>query len=121
MLPPILGGETCPPRPDRSRGYVWPIYPSYDIFSADVDGSNLNRLTETQGYDAEAIISPDGRKIVFTSMRSADLDIYTMNAGGTNVKRLTDKKGYDGGPFFSWDGKYIVYRAYHPKAQEELK
>jgi Tol biopolymer transport system component len=116
-----LGGESCPPRPDRSRGYVWPIYPSYDIFSAAADGSDLKRLTETEGYDAEAIISSDGRRIVFTSIRSGDLDIYTMNVNGTGVKRLTNRKGYDGGPFFSWDGKSIVYRAYYPKTQEELK
>ncbi len=116
-----LGGERCPPAPDRSQGYVWPIYPSYDIFSANLDGSGLKRLTKNPGYDAEATISLDGRKIVFTSMRAGDLDIYTMNADGSGVKRLTSEKGYDGGPFFSWDGKTIVYRAYHPKTKDELR
>lgn len=124
-----LDGPACPPKPDLSKGYVWPIYPTYDIFSANLDGSDpstelgtgLIRLTDTWGYDAEAAVSPDGQKIVFTSMRDGDLDIYTMNADGTGVKRLTFQKGYDGGPFFSWDGKAIVYRAYHPKTEEELK
>ncbi len=116
-----LAGDACPPAPDRSQGYVWPIYPSYEIFSANLDGSDLKRLTKSLGYDAEATISPDGKKIVFTSMRSGDLDIYTMNADGNGVKKLTTEKGYDGGPFFSWDGKTIVYRAYHPKTQDELK
>jgi TolB protein len=116
-----LAGDACPPAPDRSQGYVWPIYPSYEIFSANLDGSGLKRLTKSLGYDAEATISPDGKKIVFTSMRSGDLDIYTMNADGSGTKRLTNEKGYDGGPFFSWDGKTIVYRAYHPKTKEELK
>lgn len=116
-----LAGDACPPAPDRSQGYVWPIYPSYEIFSANLDGSGLKRLTKNHGYDAEATISPDGKKIVFTSMRSGDLDIYTMNASGSGTKRLTNEKGYDGGPFFSWDGKTIVYRAYHPKTKEELK
>ena len=116
-----LAGDACPPAPDRSQGYVWPIYPSYEIFSANLDGSGINRLTKTPGYDAEATISPDGKKIVFTSMRSGDLDIYTMNADGSGVKRLTTAKGYDGGPFFSWDGKTIVYRAYHPKTKDEEK
>jgi Tol biopolymer transport system component len=114
-------GDRCPPAPDRSQGYVWPIYPSYEIFSANLDGSGLKRLTKTPGYDAEGTISLDGKKIVFTSMRSGDLDIYTMNADGNGTKRLTFEKGYDGGPFFSWDGKTIVYRAYHPKTREELK
>ena len=115
-----LGGTTCPPPPDRSRGYVWPIYPTYDIFSANLDGTGLTRLTKTNGYDAEGVVSPDGRKIVFTSLRGGDLDIYVMNSDGTHVRRLTKGKGYDGGPFFSWDGNHIVYRAYHPKTAAEL-
>jgi TolB protein len=116
-----LAGDACPPAPDRSQSYVWPIYPAYEIFSANLDGSSLTRLTKNPGYDAEGTISHDGKKIVFTSMRAGDLDIYTMNADGTGTKRLTFEKGYDGGPFFSWDGKTIVYRAYHPKTKEELK
>ena len=116
-----LAGTACPPAPDRSKGYVWPLYPSYEIFSANLDGSELRRLTKNPGYDAEGTISSGGKTIVFTSMRSGDLDIYTMNADGSGVKRLTREKGYDGGPFFSWDGKSIVYRAYHPKNQDELK
>jgi TolB protein len=116
-----LADDACPSPPDRSQGYVWPIYPAYDIFSANLDGSKLVRLTKNQGYDAEGTVSSDGKKIVFTSMRSGDLDIYTMNADGTGTKRLTFEKGYDGGPFFSWDGKTIVYRADHPKTKEEVK
>ncbi|HEX8746439.1 MAG TPA: hypothetical protein VF717_04510 [Pyrinomonadaceae bacterium] len=114
------GGEGCPPAPDFSRGYVWAIYPSYDIFSARPDGTDLKRLTSTPGYDAEATISADGRKIVFTSVRDGDLDIYTMDASGRNVKRLTTELGYDGGPFFSRDGRQIVYRAFHPKTEGEV-
>jgi TolB protein len=115
-----LGGKSCPPPADRSKGYVWPIYSSYDIFSAKLDGSGLTRLTNTDGYDAEGIVSPDGQKIVFTSMRDGDLDIYLMGHDGTGVQRLTSEKGYDGGPFFSWDGRYIVYRAYHPQTVQEI-
>jgi len=110
-----LADSTCPPKPDYSRGYVWPLYTGYDIFTADPDGSNLLRLTAEQGYDAEATISRDGKKIVFTSYRNGDLNIYTMNADGSGLKQLTDELGYDGGPFFSYDGKKIVYRAHHPK------
>jgi TolB protein len=116
-----LTNDNCPPAPDRSKGYVWPIYPTYEIFSANIDGSGLKQLTKNPGYDAEGTISPDGKKIVFTSMRSGDLDIYTMNADGSGTKRLTTEKGYDGGPFFSWDGRSIVYRAHHPKSKDDLK
>jgi Tol biopolymer transport system component len=115
-----LSSAACPPKPDYSRGYVWPIYPSFDIFTARPDGSQLKQLTKTPGYDAEATVSTDGKRIVFTSMRDGDLDIYTMDADGRNVRRLTTELGYDGGPFFSPDGKQIVYRAYHPQTPEEI-
>ena len=108
----------CPPPPDRSRGYVWPVYPSYEIVSADLDGGGLRRLTNSPGYDAEATISPDGRRIVFCSSRDGDLDLYLMDADGGHVTRITDRLGYDGGPFFSWDGRYIVYRSYYPETKE---
>ena len=94
-----LGGTDCLPNPDRSHGYVWGVFKTYDIFSANTDGSDLRRLTTTDGYDAEGTISPDGKTILFTSARDGDLEMYTMNADGTNQKRLTFDKGYDGGAF----------------------
>ncbi|MEW6733062.1 MAG: peptidase M28, partial [Acidobacteriota bacterium] len=111
----------CPPPPDYSQGYVWQINKDYDIYTANPDGSDLKPLSNTPGYDAEATISPDGKKIVFTSMRDGDLDIYVMNADGSNVKRLTKTPGYDGGAFFSPDGKMIVYRAQRPETEADLK
>ena len=113
-----LGGKACPPRPDYSKGYVWAIYPEFDIFTTRADGSDLKRLTNTPGYDAETTISRKG-KLVFTSTRDGDLDIYTMDANGRNVRRLTNEHGYDGGPFWSNDGNQIVYRAHHPQEQKE--
>lgn len=113
-----LGSRACPPPPDFSKGYVWAVYESFDIFTAKPDGSDLKQLTNTPGYDAETTISRQG-KLVFTSKRDGDLEIYTMDANGTNLKRLTNELGYDGGPFWSYDGKQIVYRAYHPQTQKE--
>jgi TolB protein len=103
----------CPPRPDPSRGYVWRLDP-FDIYTANADGSQLRRLTSFGVYTAEATVSPDGRTIVFTSLKDGDLDVYTMSVDGTNVRRLTTTPGYDGGAFFSPDGRRIVYRAWHP-------
>jgi TolB protein len=117
-----LGGAACPEPPDRAAGYVWPIYSTYDIFADDLGapGTAPTRLTDNDGYDAEGAVSPDGRRIVFTSLRAGDLDIYTMAADGSDVRRLTDRPGYDGGPFYSWDGRHIVFRAARPQTQEEL-
>jgi Tol biopolymer transport system component len=111
----------CPPKPDYSHGYVWPIYSTYQIYTAKPDGSDLQQLTHAPGYNAEATITRDGKHIVFTSTRNGDLDIYTMDADGSNVKRLTNELGYDGGPFWSYDGQKIAYRAEHPKTPEEVK
>ena len=99
----------CPPRPDFSRGYVWPIYDAYDIYRANPDGSGITPLTRTPGYDAEATVAPDGL-ITFTSVRDGDMEIYTMKSDGTDVKRLTSRPGPEGGPFFSYDGSKIVFR-----------
>jgi len=105
------GGDKPPPPPDRSRGYVWAVYPSYDIYVANADGSEPAQLTKRPGYDAEATVSPTGDRIVFTSLRDGDIELYSMNLDGSDVKRLTNRPGYDGGAFFSWDGKKIVWRA----------
>jgi len=114
-----LGGKACPPKPDFSRGYVWPIYASYDIFRARLDGSGLVRLTTAPGYDAEATIAPSGR-IVFTSVRDGDMEVYSMDADGANVKRLTNRPGPDGGPFFSYDGSLIAWRGKQIADAKEL-
>ncbi len=115
-----LAGAECPPPPDYSKGYIWALYKGYDIFVTDLRGKVLRRLTETDGYDAEATISPLGDRIVFTSVRNGDLDIYTMNLDGSDVRQLTNEPGYDGGPFFSPDGKQIVYRGFHPTDSTKL-
>ena len=105
--------STCPPRPDPSQGYVWGL-DRFDIYTVQRDGSGLRRLTNYNVYTAEGVLSPDGRRIVFTSLKDGDLDIYTMNVDGTDVRRLTTTPGYDGGPWWSPDGTKIVYRAWHP-------
>lgn len=106
-----LASDSCPPKPDYSMGYVWPLYKSYEVFRAKPDGSDLRRLTNSDGYDAECVFSPDGKKILFTSDRDGDLELYEMDADGKNVKRLTNSPGYDGGSFYSADGKLICFRA----------
>jgi TolB protein len=111
----------CPPPPDYSLGYVWPIYDTYTIYTAKPDGGDIRPLSAAHGYNAESTITRDGKHIVFTSTRNGDLDIFTMDADGTHVRQLTHELGYDGGPFWSYDGKKIVYRAEHPQTPEQIK
>jgi Tol biopolymer transport system component len=116
-----LADENCPLPPDRSHGYVWQLYDSYDIFLADKTGRIIKQMTNSSGYDAEATVSPKGDKIVFTSTRDGDPEIYTMDLDGSSQTRLTFERGYDGGPFFSWDGSKIVFRASRPQTEKELQ
>lgn len=111
--------------------YAWSFDENYDIFSSDLKGEKLKRLTREKGYDAEGSYSPDGQWIAFASNRSGYteklsaedqkyfmqdpsymMDIYIMKADGSQLKRLTDSKGYDGGPFFSANGKKITWRRF---------
>ncbi|CAF3844392.1 unnamed protein product [Rotaria sp. Silwood1] len=112
----------CPPAPkQRSDGkYLWPIYSEFDIYVADLKGNIIKQLTNIDGYDAEAVVSPNGKKIAFTSTRSGDLEIWTMDIDGKNLKQITNGLGYDGGAFFSHDSKKLVFRASRPKTEEEI-
>ena len=110
----------CPTDPDFSQGYVWGLFPTYDIFVSDPSGEGLTQLTTTWGYDAEATFSPVGDRVVFTSMRNGDLDLYSMKPDGSDVQQLTDRLGYDGGAFYSPDGSKIVWRAHYPDTDEAI-
>lgn len=118
-----LGGSDCPKDPERKPGgkYLWPVYDTYDIFIVDLKGVTKKQLTNQKGYDAEATLSPNGDKIVFTSTRNGDLDLYVMDLKGKNVKQITNTLGYDGGAFFSPDGTKIVFRASRPETEEKKK
>lgn len=103
----------CPPVPDRSHGYVWPLG-HLEMYTSRTDGSDLRQLTDNGAYNAEGTLSPDGTTIIFTSTRDGDIELYTMNVDGSNVRRLTNRVGYDGGAFFSPDGSKIIWRAGYP-------
>lgn len=119
-----LGGQDCPPVPDRSKygnKYIWPLYSSYDIFMADLNGKIVKQLTNSRGYDAEATLSPDGKSIVYTSTKDGDLELYIMNLKTGKEKRVTNVLGYDGGAWFSRDGKKLIWRASRPKTEEQIR
>jgi len=118
-----LGSEACPPVPDRSKygnKYIWPLYESYDIFMADLEGNIVKQLTNSPGYDAEATISPDGRKMLYTSTKSGDLELWIMDLKTGKEKQVSHELGYDGGAWFSADGKKIIWRASRPTSDAEI-
>jgi TolB protein len=119
-----LEADSCPPVPDRRKygnRYIWPLYNSYDIFMADLDGRIVKRLTHSKGYDAEATLSPDGKKMIYTSDKDGDIELYIMDLATGKEKRITNIKGYDGGAWFSPDGKKLIWRASRPKTEAEIK
>jgi Tol biopolymer transport system component len=107
-------GAACPAPADRSKGYVWGIYPGYDIYLATDAGRIVKKLTNTPGYDAEATVNFKTGRIIYTSLASGDLELWTMRSNGAAKRQLTHRAGYDGGPAFSRDGKRIVWRATAP-------
>src|SRR5689334_3582939 len=111
-------GAQPPAPPDHSKGYVWGLYRSYDIYLRGKDGS-LKNLTNSDGYDAETTVSPDGKRMIFTSHRDGGIGLYTMNVDGSDLKKVNHRRGYAGGAFFSPDGQWIVYRASYPKTDAE--
>jgi TolB protein len=113
--------DECPPVPEIKGKYLWAVYKSFDIYVADLKGNITKQLTDTEGYDAEATVSPKGDKIVFTSDRSGDLELWTMDIDGKNQKQITFGLGYDGGAFFSPDGKKLVFRASRPTEEADVK
>ncbi|MBK6929656.1 MAG: PD40 domain-containing protein [Saprospirales bacterium] len=119
----MSGADTCPPVPNLRQGgkYLWPVYDTYDLYVTDLKGKIVRRLTNTPGYDAEAVLSPKGDKILFTSTRSGDLELWTMNLDGSNLKQITFDLGYDGGAFFSPDASKIVFRASRPKTEADIR
>lgn len=119
-----LAGDECPPVPDRKKygnKYIWPLYASYDIFMADLNGKIVKQLTNSPYYDAEATLSPDGKKMIYTSTKDGDIELYIMDLKSGKEKRITNHLGYDGGAWFSPDGKKLIWRASSPKTEAEIK
>jgi len=118
-----LASSDCPPVPDRAKygnKYIWPLYRSYDIFKADLNGKIVKQLTNSPFYDAEATLSPDGKKMIYTSTKDGDIELYIMELQTGKEKRITYELGYDGGAWFSPDGKKIIWRASRPKTEAAI-
>ncbi len=110
------GDAACPPPPDRSQGYVWPLYESFEMVW-HAPGGEPRPFLPSPGYDAEATVCMRDGRVVFTSVRDGDLELYIANADGTGLRRFTKTPGYDGGAFFTPDCSEIVWRASRPKGK----
>ncbi|MBI2930271.1 MAG: PD40 domain-containing protein [Planctomycetes bacterium] len=112
-------GDVPPPPPDRSAGYRWPLYREFDLYVLDPNSGAEQRLTQTDGYDAEATVSPDGKRLVFMSHRDGVFGLTTMNVDGTDLRKVEQPRCYTGGPFFSPDGRWLVFRSFYPETPQQ--
>jgi TolB protein len=82
-----------------------------EIFSVNLDGGNLRRLTNNRAIDVSPSWSPDGSRIAFVSDRTGSPQVYLMNADGGDQKRLTFQGSYNANPAWSPDGRWIAYES----------
>lgn len=89
-----------------------------ELYTSDLDGGNIVRLTNNKYYDAEVSVSPDSKKILFTRSMDGKCDLWVMNVDGTNEHQVTfTDEWQEGGSFYLNDSKTIIYRAWERKSE----
>lgn len=92
-----------------------------EIYSSDLNGENIVRLTNNKVYDAEVTFAPDGHKIVFGRQIEGRMDLWTMDRDGSNQNQITFTPDWqEGGAVFLPDNKTIITRAWK-KSEEGTK
>jgi Tol biopolymer transport system component len=82
---------------------------SADIYRVSLDGSRLERLTDHDAFDDQAVMSPDGERVAFVSSRSGQADIWILELGSRRLHNLTSHPGGDYRPAWSPDGQWIAF------------
>ena len=84
-----------------------------DIWRMNGDGSNVQQLTRTTGFDFQPTLSPDRQWIVFTSDQAAtyakQYRLFLMRNDGTQLEQLTESTGFEADPAFSPDGTQVAF------------
>ncbi len=82
-----------------------------DIYIMRADGSGVQRLTTTPGYDGGPFFSPDGKRIVWRrfSPEGGQAEVWTMRIDGTDAKRITSLGAMSWAPYFHPSGDYLIF------------
>ena len=91
-----------------------------ELYTSDLDGNNIKRLTYNEYYDAEVSYSWDGSKILFSRQIDGLVDLWVMNADGSDQHQITFTPGWqEGGAFYLHDNQTILFRAW--KIEDEAQ
>lgn len=84
-----------------------------ELYTSNLDGGDVKRLTNNSVYDAEVSVAPNGKWILFGSQRSGKMELWKSNTDGSNAVQITHLDGREpGGAFLFLDGKTIIFRAW---------
>jgi len=93
-----------------------------ELYSSDMDGKNIKRLTNNQWYDAESTVSPDGKWIVFGRQINGNADLWRMKPDGTEQTQLTFTQDWqEGEAYFLPDSETVIFRAWKHSEKMQLK
>jgi len=89
------------------------IYPQgAELYSSDLHGNDIKRLTNNQWYDAEVSVSPNGEWIVFGRQIEGNMNLWRIRPDGSDEQQVTFTKDWQpGAPFYLPDNETIMFRA----------
>jgi LysM repeat protein len=82
---------------------------NWDVYTVNMDGSALKRLTDSNSLDGLPAWSPNGKSIAFVSNRGGAWAIWAMNADGSNQRKLFDLDGGYGSGVYDWTSERISW------------
>jgi Tol biopolymer transport system component len=93
-----------------------------ELYTSDLDGKNVKRLTNNKYYEAEVSISPDGQWITFGRQIDGKMDIWVMKSDGTGEYQVTKTEDWqEGAPFFMYDNDHIIFRAWKRSEYKKIR
>jgi tricorn protease len=95
-------------QPAISAAHIAFIYAG-DLYSADLNGGNVRRLTSDEGVETNPVFSPDGSTIAFSAQYDGNLDVFTVPVTGGAPTRLTWHPRPDVVQAFTPDGKAVLF------------
>jgi TolB protein len=84
-----------------------------ELYTSDLDGGNVKRLTDNENYEAEVSVSPDGKWVVFGRQIDGKMDLWRMRPDGSDERQITFTEDWqEGAPFYLPDSETIMMRAW---------